>query len=593
VTALHRLVSAQLAKATRAGEVDHVLLCQLMSTCYEEMERDRKRVDRANMLMQEELTQLTGDLERLVEQTRLQNLHFQAALDNMSQGLCLLDAEGRLTVANRRFLQIYGLSGDAGTPGRPMVEILGESAVLPSTQGYVALASARDTGTLHQELSDGRTILIAHQPLERGGCVDTFEDITARERANERLVLATEGGNIGLWDAQFRGGPTWFSAQIAAMLGYSFDELPSTLKAVVEQMVHPDDRTRLFAAFTEYLARSNGSFELEFRMQCKDGSWRWIHSKGRTVDRAPDGQVLRIAGVHIDVTERKDAELRLAAAERLESIGRLAAGVAHEINTPVQFVSDNVQFMRTSMAEIHAVIQTYRGLQRAAQSGGDVLAAARLAADAERAADLDYLMEEVPRAIGSSIDGLDRIGTIVRSMKEFAHPDQEQKSFADLNRAIQSTLVIAHNEFKYVAELATEFGELPPVSCYLGEINQVILNLLVNASHAIADVVKGTANLGKLTVRTRLDGNEVEISIADTGAGIPEAARDKIFEPFFTTKELGKGTGQGLSLAHSVIVKKHAGSLRFETESGKGTTFFIRLPIDASAAIAAAGQAAA
>jgi signal transduction histidine kinase len=228
------------------------------------------------------------------------------------------------------------------------------------------------------------------------------------------------------------------------------------------------------------------------------------------------------------------------------------------------------------------VIQTYRGLQRAAQSGGDVLAAARLAADAERAADLDYLMEDVPRAIDSSIDGLDRIGTIVRSMREFAHPDQEQKGFADLNRAIQSTLVIAKNEYKYVAEIDAQLGELPPVSCHLGEINQVILNLLVNASHAIADVVKGTENLGKITVCTRLDGDEVELSIADTGTGIPETERDKIFEPFFTTKEVGKGTGQGLSHAHSVIVKKHAGTLRFETEDGKGTTFFIRLPIDST-----------
>jgi signal transduction histidine kinase len=168
-------------------------------------------------------------------------------------------------------------------------------------------------------------------------------------------------------------------------------------------------------------------------------------------------------------------------------------------------------------------------------------------------------------------------------MKEFAHPDQAQKTTADLNQAIQSTLVIARNEYKYVAEIDTDFGELPPVQCYLGEINQVVLNLLVNASQAIADVVKDTANLGKLTVRTRLDGDEVEISIGDTGAGIPEAVRDKVFDPFFTTKAIGKGTGQGLAIAHSVIVNKHGGTLRFETECGRGTTFFIRLPVVAPA----------
>jgi signal transduction histidine kinase len=191
VRALHTLVTAQLAKATRpSGEVDHALLCELMSTCYEEMERDRKRVDRANTLMQEELTELTGDLERLIEELRVQNLHFQAALDNMSQGLCLLDAEGRLTVANQRFLQIYGLAADAGTPGRAMAEILGDSAILECPQGHLTLISARHTGTLLQELNNGRVIRIAHEPLAGGGSVETFEDITERQRADADLAAA-------------------------------------------------------------------------------------------------------------------------------------------------------------------------------------------------------------------------------------------------------------------------------------------------------------------------------------------------------------------------------------------------------------------
>ena len=276
----------------------------------------------------------------------------------------------------------------------------------------------------------------------------------------------------------------------------------------------------------------------------------------------------------------KTLELERSQAQKLESVGRLAAGVAHEINTPVQFVSDNVQFVRASLPQIAAVIHAFRNLQQTVQSGGDVAGAASLAAAADKAADLDYIMENAPLAIESAIDGLGRIATIVRSMKEFAHPDQAAKSLADLNQAIRGTLVIAHNEYKYVAELDAQYGELPAVPCYLGEINQVILNLLVNAAHAISDVVKDTASLGKLTVRTRLDGAAVEISISDTGTGIPEAARDKIFDPFFTTKEVGRGTGQGLAIARSVIVNNHGGTLRFETECGKGTTFIIRLPID-------------
>jgi two-component system sensor histidine kinase/response regulator len=272
-------------------------------------------------------------------------------------------------------------------------------------------------------------------------------------------------------------------------------------------------------------------------------------------------------------------ELERVQAQKLESVGRLAAGVAHEINTPVQFVSDNVDFVRTSMTEVAVVIQAYRDLKLAVQSAGDIAAAVQRAEDAEKAADLNYIIDNVPSALVSSLEGLGRIATIVRSMKEFAHPDRAQQSLADLNQAIRSTLVIANNEYKYVAELDAQFADLPPVPCYLGEINQVVLNLLVNASHAISDVVKDSGRRGKITVRTRLDGNEVEIAIGDTGTGIPEAARDKIFDPFFTTKVVGKGTGQGLAIAHSVIVNKHGGTLRFETECGKGTTFFIRLPI--------------
>jgi len=170
--------------------VDPGLLCELMSTCYEELERDRKRVDRANRLMQEELTELTGDLERLIEKLRVQNLHFQAALDNMSQGLCLVDAEGRLSVANQRFLEMYGLAANAVTPGRSMAQILGESPVLKSAQAYLALTAARQTGTVQEELTNGRVTLIAHQPLARGGSVDTFEDITARKRAEAELTAA-------------------------------------------------------------------------------------------------------------------------------------------------------------------------------------------------------------------------------------------------------------------------------------------------------------------------------------------------------------------------------------------------------------------
>ena len=323
-----------------------------------------------------------------------------------------------------------------------------------------------------------------------------------------------------------------------------------------------------------------GPFEFEGRLTRADGLSSIVRWMG-TCERTQGGKFLR--GLMQDVTELRGLEQELASAQKLESVGRLAAGVAHEINTPVQFVSDNVEFVRVSMSDLTSVVHAHRCLLAEVQSSGNIAAAAHLVEGAERAADLDYILENTPLAIASAIEGLKRIATIVRSMKEFAYPDKAKKTPADLNQAIQSTLVIANNEYKYVAVLKTDFGELPPVQCYLGEINQVVLNLLVNAAHAISDVVRDTSGLGTLTVRTRLDGDEVEISVGDTGSGIPEDVRDKIFEPFFTTKEIGKGTGQGLAIAHSVIVKKHGGTLRFETECGKGTTFFIRLPVGTAA----------
>jgi two-component system, NtrC family, sensor kinase len=191
--------------------------------------------------------------------------------------------------------------------------------------------------------------------------------------------------------------------------------------------------------------------------------------------------------------------------------------------------------------------------------------------------DIEELKVDLPPALDRVADGLSRIAEIVRSMKDFSH-DQREMSQVDLNRAINSTLVIARSEYKYVADVETDFGTLPPVVCHGGQINQVVLNLVVNAAHAIADKVKGTADKGLITVKTHEADGYAVIAISDTGGGIPEHIRPRIFEPFFTTKEVGRGTGQGLSIAHNVV-KSHGGALEFQTETGKGTTFLVRLPL--------------
>jgi signal transduction histidine kinase len=282
-----------------------------------------------------------------------------------------------------------------------------------------------------------------------------------------------------------------------------------------------------------------------------------------------------------DTTDRKQLEARLALAQKMESIGQLAAGIAHEINTPAQYVSDNICFLHDAFHDLEKLLGNYARLLDANKAGTIPLALLAEIDAITAAADLSYLMTEIPQAIQQSQQGIERVTKIVRAMKEFSHPSVEEKSETDLNRAVETTITVARNEWKYVAELVTDFDPtLPPVRCLPGEFNQVILNLIVNAAHAIADVVGNDGNnKGTIIVRTRHDENWAEIRISDTGTGIPEAIRLKIFDPFFTTKVVGKGTGQGLAIAHSVIVDKHGGTISCETEVGKGTTFIIRLPL--------------
>ena len=295
-----------------------------------------------------------------------------------------------------------------------------------------------------------------------------------------------------------------------------------------------------------------------------------------------DGHKARLA-IAQDVTEHNRLEIELRHSQKLEAVGRLAAGIAHEINTPVQFIGDNIRFLRAAYTDLIKVQEKYNHLRDAVANGGAGRGLAEEVTEAEKAVDIDYLMEEIPKAIGQSLDGVTRVATLVRAMKEFAHPDRKEKAAADINKALLSTLTVARNELKYVADVETELGNLPLVVCNIGELNQVFLNLLVNAAHAIGDLGKENGEKGLIRVRTSLEEDAVLISIADTGCGIPEDIRDKVFDPFFTTKEIGRGTGQGLAIARSVVVDMHGGTLTFSSEVGKGTTFYVRLPLEASA----------
>lgn len=295
-----------------------------------------------------------------------------------------------------------------------------------------------------------------------------------------------------------------------------------------------------------------------------------------------DGKSHCILGIVHDYTERKEIEIQLRQAQKLESIGQLAAGIAHEINTPTQFVGDNLRFVDECFEDLNGLIGMFEKLIDDSVVESEREELIKKIRDEIETIDLEYLQEEIPQALSQSHEGIERIARIVESMRDFSHPGNDVISTVDLNKAIVSTVTVAKNQWKYVADLETDLDkDLPLVPCLVGEFNQVVLNMILNATHAIEDVVgENSTEKGTIRVSTSLVDEEwVKISITDSGSGIPPEVQSKIFDPFFTTKEVGKGTGQGLAISHNVIVEKHQGRIEVESEVGKGSNFTIHLPL--------------
>lgn len=301
----------------------------------------------------------------------------------------------------------------------------------------------------------------------------------------------------------------------------------------------------------------------------------------KDVYRDAEGRTAGIVGVMLDITERKQLEKKLLQARKLESIGRLAAGIAHEINTPAQYISSNMRFLEEALGDLRGVFEFVMRLPeefKKAKPGNEFVDEIETLL---KAADPEYLLTEIPRSITQSLEGMDHVSRIVRSMRDFARPDMGEKTVVNLNKVIENSIILSQSEWKSVAAVETDFDpSLPAVSCLTGEMNEVFLNLMINAAHAVEQAGhKADGNKGSIAVSTRRKDDFVEIRFRDNGCGIPESIQHRIFEPFFTTKEVGRGIGQGLNVSYRVITELHGGSMDFITEEGKGTTFTIRIPI--------------
>jgi PAS domain S-box-containing protein len=513
---------------------------------------------------------------------------FQRLFERNLAGVCRTSLDGRLLDCNDAMAAMLGYASRKDLLGRQV-----DGTLMSTTEREAFLEELKAEKKLSNretrlQRKDGSGLWVIENatlvddadepsPIIESTCIDitewksTLEELRASE---ERYRELFENASDIVYTTDLEGRLTSLNHVGQLILGYSQEE---ATKLDVWRLVDPkhwdrvnEGRQRLYAGEIDV--------NLEVELEAKNGRRVILEVRPRVIYK--DGKPLGMQAIGRDITGREAAELELRHAQKLESVGRLASGIAHEINTPIQFVGDNTRFLQDSFAGLQILLTKYREIRDAAESAAVSPKLLEEVREVEENSDSAYLVEEIPKALAQTLDGVDRVATIVRAMKEFAHPEARDMAATDLNRALLSTLTVATNELKYVADVETDFADLPPVVCNIGELNQVFLNLLVNAAHAIGEVVKGTVEKGKIRVRTQAEGNTVLVTISDTGCGIPEANHTKIFDPFFTTKEVGRGTGQGLAISRSVVVDRHKGTLNFESEVGKGTTFYVRLSID-------------
>ena len=527
-------------------------------------------------------------IQALRDELELERGKLSGFIASLGDALVVLDATGRIEFVNAEGERVLGRSRDELAGGN-FAEIV--SGGWPrERERRASLRKLHECIETWQPFRDDDArfmnaarawvpVAFTLSPVRHGtsvsGAVIIFRDTSEHKRferalrqSESRLRAVFNSAAVGIMRVDPSGEILDTNPAMAKMLGLEPDQLLGRTLAGLN-LGPPDGPSAAVGGA--------GTGVEEHRCQHADGSAVWMQCTKTWVDDDA-GKVLFGTVIVENVTERKQLEVSLRHAQKLESIGRLASGIAHEINTPVQFVCDNVHFMKGAFEELLRLVDHHTTLLAACPD------AARTAAErAAGEADLPYLRGEIPKAVAQTLDGLSRVASVVHAMKSFAHPDAGDQSLADINSGLRNTLTIAGNELKSVAEIVEDFHDLPRVRCYPGDLNQVFLNLLVNAAHAIGDRGDAPGEPRRITVSTCLDGDHVVISIADTGGGIPEHVRAHLFEPFFTTKEVGRGTGQGLALSRAIVVEKHQGELTYDTTLGEGTTFHVRIPIAGTA----------
>ncbi|OEU67204.1 MAG: hypothetical protein BA863_05815 [Desulfovibrio sp. S3730MH75] len=405
--------------------------------------------------------------------------------------------------------------------------------------------------------------------------VVTFTDISVLKESEEqqkRLIAAIEQSVESIIITDTSGIITYVNPAFEKISGYTKFEAVGQNPNILKSGEQADE---FYTDLWNTISQGN-IWSGKFVNKTKEGK---AYTQEATICpvRNENGQIINYVGVARDISEQLIVEAQLRQAQKLESIGELAAGIAHEINTPTQYVSSNMKFLEDSFEDLIAMVTSCDTAFKMLDEGKPNSEVLEYKNDNFNADDFEFLTEDVPKAIEESVEGLKRISKIVQSIKQLAHPGETHKGFFDLNSIVEDAVTVSSNEWKYVAEIDLQLEEsLPQIQCMKGEMGQVLLNLIINSAHAIE--AKGSNEKGTISIMTKHNESHALLEIEDTGSGMSSEVIERAFDPFFTTKEVGKGTGQGLAIAHNVIVNIHKGQISVESKEGVGTKFVIQLP---------------
>jgi two-component system, NtrC family, sensor kinase len=524
-------------------------------------------------------------LQRIRRELTQRNQLFEVITENAADMIAVTDCAGNRLYNSPAYQKVLGYSVEELKVTSPVEQIHPEDRQRVLEAAEKARLTGRgerlDYRIRHKDgtwrVLESVATAIPNEEGHTERLVTVNRDVTERKSAEEtnnrsdqlfRSIAENSADLIAVVDNT--GHRIYNNPTYERLLGYTQEELKRTNSF---QQIHPDDRAMVARAAQQALETGIGQI-VEYRMQRKDGTYVTLESHGSVI-RDSRGEIEASVISARDISHRRMA----MQTEKLSAIGNLAAGIAHEINTPVQYVSDNIAFLSDVWNQLDAAMAFCLTPAHASIPSDSRLSVAVTSAAPPE--DWDWLRQEVPKAIAQSIEGIRRMSKILGAMRRFSHTGGGEREQVDLNEALDATLTIAQNQIKHIADVQTDYQpNLPPIECYADEMNQVFLNLIVNATHAICAASKKQAReRGKLTIRTRQIDNDVQIEIRDNGTGIPLPVCDRVFDPFFTTKQAGEGTGQGLTICHNIVVQKHHGNIWFDTEVDRGTTFFIRIPI--------------